>query len=356
MDGGGATDTRSAVLEGWTWFLGGMTLIYGVSLAIVHSSLLEAHPMALGIGVAADLTVLAAALFWGTLVRTGRVSSLYMTPFLVASAAIAWALLGETVGGLDTILIGLVAAVELVAAGLLLFNLGRAVTSHRAARERGASFEEALTEAVGSVFDNAFVTELFVTEVSMLYYGLVGWTKADEPADEEVGTFSYHRACRWRDVTLGLSLLLIVEIVPVHLFVAGWSPAAAWVVTALSLYSLLWMVGDYHAMRLTPIRVGDRHIEVRIGRRWRTQIELESVVRVESVAGEGVDGESVLDLSLLGGPDVVIEVECDQTARGLFGIERPFRRLALSIDRPDDFVTTVERARNWDDTAARTDG
>ena len=326
----------------WITFAVGLSAIYGVALWLLHSPLLAKHSTVLGAGIAADLTLTAAVLFWCTLVRNERLPSLAMTPFLVGSAALAWWLLRDTIPTIDSVLIGLVAAAEIGAASLLIFNLGRIVNAHRAARRGGASFDTALAEAVRPVLKSELLTELFVTEVSLLYHATTGWWR--EPSvDPGTSSFTYHRSSNWQAVAMGLCLMLLVELVPVHLLLASWQPVIAWVVSALTVYSVFWVLGDFQAMRLTPIVVDGERVRIRIGRRWDVDIDLADIVEVRLARPDDSD-EDLTDVSLIGGPDVVIERDEDYEIKGIFGIRKPFRTLALPLDEPGQFIVTVEEA------------
>jgi hypothetical protein len=46
-----------------------------------------------------------------------------------------------------------------------------------------------------------------------------------------------------------VALILLVETTVPHLLLQRWSALAAWIFTGLSLYSLLWLTGDYYAIR-----------------------------------------------------------------------------------------------------------
>jgi hypothetical protein len=308
---------------------------------------MTAEPMWIGTGVALDLTLTATVLFWATLVRTDRVSSAFIAPFLVASAAISWWLLADRVATLTTLLLGIVAAVELIAIGLLLFNAGRIIKKYRAVRSDGASFDESLSQAVAPVIGNRLITDMLVTEASILYHAVFGW--GDEPPKSCAGTevFSYHEENGWKTVAVSLCAMLLVELVPVHILLSTWQPVAAWIVSALSIYSLLWVIGDYHAIRLTPVRLTDERLEVRIGRRWSVDIDVDQISSIEVVNGSfDEDESSAVDISLIGAPDVILEVRDEHELTGPFGIRKGFKTLALSMDNPSEFIRAVERARD----------
>ena len=61
---------------------------------------------------------------------------------------------------------------------------------------------------------------------------------------------------------------------------------AAWIVTVLDLYGVLWLVGDYHALRLRPTRIDDDTLVLSYGLRWRASIPLDAIGSVETISSE----------------------------------------------------------------------
>ena len=111
------------------------------------------------------------------------------------------------------------------------------------------------------------VAGVLATELALVAYAIGGWVRRPAP-DHTARSFTCLRA--WTPLLAGLLVLLGVEIVGVHLLVSLASPTIAWVLTALSLYGVLWLVGDAQAARHRPILV-DRLL-VRVGLRWTVEI------------------------------------------------------------------------------------
>jgi hypothetical protein len=86
------------------------------------------------------------------------------------------------------------------------------------------------------------------------------------------GALTLHRRSSWNVVALGLGLVIVVETVPTHLVAMERAPAVAWALSALSLYALLWLIGDSQALRLRPCRLEDDALRVRVGLRWKVEV------------------------------------------------------------------------------------
>jgi hypothetical protein len=194
---------------------------------------------------------------------------------------------------------------------------------------RGAHFHDRLERALGATGIPARVADVLASEVAVVANALVGWRRRAPDA------FTVHGS--WAIYTGTFVGLTLVETPLVHLaLVAAGAPVAAWILSALSLYGALWLLGDFHALRHGGVFVRGDELELRIGVRWRARIPRASIVAI----ARGAAPEGARDLSILGA-NVVITLAEPCTLHGLFGIRRAASVLALSLDDPDGFVATA---------------
>lgn len=312
-------------------FLAAALLVVAVEAFVAQSAGLRAHPDLLGVAVAVDLVV-GIPLIWGWLmVRRGPAPAITLVPVTVAAWLAAKALLPAAAEG------GLRAAAELaplLEVGVVLYVAVRVRRVARAYRSSDA-FDPVLRmrEALASVLGSRTPARLVADEVSMLRY-LV------RPPVGEPGpgarTFSYHRRSGWGALVFALSLVVAAETVAVHALLSRWSVAAAWVLTALSVYSLLWLVADWRAARTRPLVVHGGELLVRVGLRWTGRVPRGAVADVQRPGvGERLDGDGELSMSMLAPPSLVVELSRPVRFDGPFGIDRDVRRLGLVADDPD---------------------
>lgn len=90
-----------------------------------------------------------------------------------------------------------------------------------------------------------------LTEVSLVGLAVTGWRRRfHAPADATVYAAYLRKGYAG---TLGAFVgVVIVETVAMHLLVRRWSDAAVWLPSALSIYSLGWLLGDHQGLRLNP--------------------------------------------------------------------------------------------------------
>ena len=168
-------------------------------------------------------------------------------------------------------------------------------------------------------------------ELTILWTGLTGvFRKSPE------GGFTMHQTPGWIPIAAALILVSPAELILVHLLAERMGgPWIAWILTAGTLYSLLWLWGDAQGMRLNPTTLDDDRLNLRVGLRWQATIPLEDIVGIEDSA------ESDLQAVVMGEPDFTLVLRRPVTVRGPFGITRETDRIALQMDDRAAFESTV---------------
>src|SRR5438132_1457589 len=78
--------------------------------------------------------------------------------------------------------------------------------------------------------------------LAIVGYAVAGWRRPRPAATRFTATNG------WSLYAGVFAFLCVVETPVVHLALHAW-PTAAWIATALSLYSVVWLAGDAHALR-----------------------------------------------------------------------------------------------------------
>jgi hypothetical protein len=120
---------------------------------------------------------------------------------------------------------------------------------------------------------------------------------------------------------------------------------AAWIVTTLDIYGLLWLLGDFQALRLRPTRIEDDTLVLNYGLRWRAEIPLSAIAAIEPVHAEADwKRKSVLKMAMLDEPRLLIRFAEPRTMQGLAGIRRTFDAIAILADDDAGFADALRVA------------
>jgi hypothetical protein len=189
------------------------------------------------------------------------------------------------------------------------------------------------------LFGDGAVAGFVALEVSSFYYGLFCWKKPAAPG------FSIYKRSGWDTVLICIFVLLAAESIGVHLLIQTWSVRTAWVVTLLDLYGAVWLLGDYHAMRLRPITIDEQSLHVRFGFRWSISIPLSAIAAIEPIRYESDwKRKGVLKVALLDEPRLLICLDAPAIATGLAGIRRTIDAVAILPDVLEGFEEALRKA------------
>lgn len=307
-------------------------LLIGAEHAIVHRADFGLHP-ALPPAVAFDLFVVLPGLFYVGVVRR------YALPISTVAAAFGgglalshWLL---PAAGLPLLACAgrLAAAGEVAVFGYGLVRLRRVLQGYQAAKAHSADFIENLHTASQPVLGR--LTEAVATEVAVLHYALRGfWARPESrPADHVFATYQKSGFVALLATAIGLSVL---EMAAAHLVVGHWWPRVAWALTGLSAYSVLWLLAHGQAVRCRPVLLSATTLVVRAGLVWRVAIPRAQLASLENITDVPAQAPDLLNAArlLLTPPNLLLTFAEPQRVRGLYGLHRTVRRLAIYVDEP----------------------
>jgi hypothetical protein len=246
-------------------FLAVVVAVYCVALGTVASLPRLKHPNVVASAVFVDITIVVPLAFL-LIVPRGRNRWRGLTLVFLASLAGAALVLPAQHRAALPLLRLLVVPAELAAVGLVLLGIRRGLSGAASRDDVIESLERSLSQSLS----NPRFARAIAYEISVLYYGLVSWRQRVPIGAGR--SFSYHRTGGYGAIVFLLIMVSAIEIVSVHLLVARASITAAWVLTGLGLYAVLWILGDFQAVRLRPLVVEDEVLRVRLGLRWSLDI------------------------------------------------------------------------------------
>lgn len=284
-------------------------------------------------GITFDLCITIPFLYYLFVVRPGHAAPLSLVPVFVASLLIARAVVPtphqEFLGQLWYLLIPVEGGVVIYIA----FKVRAATMVSRGEEDILRRIEMITAELAGG---KSRATQLASMELASIYVGLLGWW-IDTPRARGLASTTFHHHAGWGSIVACIITVLAAEMIGVHLLLQQWSHTAAWVVTALELWGVLWLLGDFHAFRLRPFVVTEETIELRFGFRWTaifpralvTKVEPLSPVEAERLKETGTH----LRLAFLDDPQHLIHLSEPIRVDGPFGITRQVTSIGLT---PDD--------------------
>lgn len=316
-----------------------------VSVALAMSPLLDKQPE-LAIGITYDLTLTAPILYF-LLVRKSKISNLTVVPIFVLGIILATLLLpAQQQTQLDYIKTYVFPVVELTVLTLVGTKIYRGVRSFRTHADTSSDFYSVIKKSTTDVLGETRVASLFSTEIAALYYAFFSW-KRREPADNEFTGYKESGSVALFCALLGV---VLIETFVLHILLVTWSPAVAWVVTILSLYSAVQIIGHVKAMSQRYGKIEGQKLVLKYGLFGDVLVDLRDIERVEK-SGEAFEGDErkVERLSLLQQLEmhnVVLYFKKPQLIESAYGIKKTCDILLLHVDAADVFVRRLSPAND----------
>ncbi|MEY8315362.1 hypothetical protein [Adlercreutzia muris] len=309
--------------------------VYGIASAPRIPSHIE------GIALPLDFMVGIPLGFYLLVARPRRLTLLSVIPVIWIGYALSALALGAPDAGILPALLSALIPVELAIAARECLKIAHTFKTAKAkSPDPMAWFRETMFYLVRK----DIAAHMTAAELSVWYYALLSWRKKPYILSGE-RAFSYHNAGGYMNMMLGLALAFPVEIVAVHLLVSQWSVSAAIVVTALSVYAAIWLVGDARARILRPIVVGEGSVRLECGIQMETVIpasNIEMVALSDNEIGH-IEESDRLNYGTFYRPDAWLVMQSSVEVRTLLGTKH-VRAIGVSVDDPKAFAAAIKEA------------
>ncbi|HKP76120.1 MAG TPA: hypothetical protein VJT67_11300 [Longimicrobiaceae bacterium] len=308
--------------------------IYATLFTLAASPMFTRAPEMGTFGITFDLLVTVPAAFWLVVMRPLRLPWYAILPVVIASGYAGALVLPPEHRGLLHAARFLIAPAEVWLVG---FGAVRAWRLLRSGTHPRRDVPEAMRAALGEIVRYPAVAEAVAAEVALFWFALLSWRAKPALAPGEVA-FTQHRKSGLGGMIGALSFACAVEAVGVHLFTASqWGPRVAWVLTILSVYGVIWLVGIGRSVVLRPTTVAPDGLRVRMGMLHEALVPFDAIARVTPVPAAPAHRRApgYLHAALFAAPRLLIELERPVDARGLYGTrKRNLTRIGLLVDDP----------------------
>lgn len=124
-----------------------------------------------------------------------------------------------------------------------------------------------------------------------------------------------------------------------------WNATVAIVATLLSLYAVVWLVGDARARVLRPVVLGKDELRIACGIQMMGMISLSSIASVSCHEPADIDKADKLNYGAFYQANVWVVMHDSVEVRTLLGMKRPLA-IGLSLDDLEGFIQEFSQAAN----------
>lgn len=184
----------------------------------------------------------------------------------------------------------------------------------------------------------AKVAPIFVTEISMFYYAFVVWR---EPKPLLANQFSSHKDSGFMVLYGVFMFIILIEATAMHFLIAQWSLIAAWILTILSVYTAIQVLGFVKSIPRRAITVHDDYIHITHGMLSEMRIPKSQIEKVERFTRDLEPEEKVAHISPLGkmtAHNVKFTFRETVTIELLYGMKKEVGEVLVFVDDFDGFI------------------
>ncbi|RIV34295.1 hypothetical protein D2V08_09730 [Flagellimonas lutimaris] len=319
-------------------------LIVGILVLIAKSSFFEVHPNRLSIGITIDL-LLTVPVIYLMLIRKTSIPKTTVVPIIIVGMLICSIILPEeNQFYLELFKTWILPIVELSIVSYIIHNVSKAVKQYKSNKNESADFFTTLKTTCYEMLPKIAVIP-FVTEISVFYYGFVYWKKRELDENE----FSYHKESGTITLLIAIIFIVAIETFVLHTLLTKWSNVAAWILTSVSVYSGVQLLGFLKSMYKRPILIKNGKLFLRYGIMNETIISIDNINSIELSSKDIELNKETRKLSFLGeleSHNIIIRLKEENILTGLYGTKCKYRNLVLHVDKNAEFKDLLETPYN----------
>jgi hypothetical protein len=305
--------------------------VYATALTIAASGLFARGPRVGAAAISFDLLVTVPLAFWFLVARPRELPWLSVVPVVVASGYAGLLVLPSAHQQYLHYARFVTAPAELWLVGYGAVRAWRLLRS--GAHPRGDVLA-ATRAAVREIVRHPRVADVVAEEIALLWYALLSW-RAKPVVGEGEAAFTQHHRSGLGGLFGAVAFASLGEALGVHLVVGRWSPAGAWVLTGLSVYGALWLVGLGRSIVLRPTVLAGDGLRVRMGMLHEAWVPFDHIASVAEVrtAPARRRAAGYLHAAIFAAPRLMLELNAPVESHGLYGTRKHgITRIGLLVD------------------------
>lgn len=318
-------------------------LIIMVLFALTKTELLIEKPTFGAFAISFDLLITVPCIYY-IIIRNSKISPLTLFPMVIATMVIATLILPrENQYYLDLFKRYAIPLIELGFILLVIRGIRRSVRSHQMAGQIKYDFYSVLQLVCYDLLPKR-IAGIFITELAVIYYGLIQWKQRPIQSNE----FTYHKSSGTPAMMGMVMCILAVETFATHLLIAKWNGTAAWILTGLSGYVIIQLLGFIRSLSKRPMFIMNNILFIRYGILAEVSINIDDINSVEFSNRKFKDNHHTRKLSAFGNLEshnVIIKLKNPYTLSRIYGIKKQFTELVLLVDDKQGFKHAIEAAK-----------
>ncbi len=315
--------------------------LLGTLILLMKSSFLNGNDT-LNFAITADL-LLTVPLVYFLLIRKSEIPKTTVIPVMIIGLLVGtYFLPQESQTYLSIFKTWALPVIEISILTFVIIKVRSGIRKYKGLKGSTPDFFNALKSTCYEILPKRLVLP-FATEVAVFYYGFINW-KTTEVRENE---YTYHKKSGTPALFYAFILIISIETIAFHFLLTRWSFIAAWILTAVSIYTAIQVFGFAKSLAKRPISINKDSLTLKYGILNEVEIPFSDIDKIELSRKSLEKHKLTRTLSPLGeieSHNVIISLKKENELIGLYGMKKKFNRLGLHIDEPKEFKEKMENA------------
>jgi hypothetical protein len=191
------------------------------------------------------------------------------------------------------------------------------------------------------VLGNTLAIRMLACEITVLRFGLLCFRKGNA-IPKEAKSFTTHRDSGYIALFGVMFFVMLIEVFALHLLLKQYSTAAAFIVSAISVYGMIFLVADVSAVLKCPVLIFENRLLMRTGMRWRLLTSPENISTIIKLKSGFESNEGCFQGSIIkSSANIHITFKQPVIVNRLYRKPLTITQLVTTIDDPDAFTAAL---------------
>ena len=318
-------------------FIGGMFLLHAVPIAARDK---------VADGLLFDFLITFPVLYYLIIIRPGQKSARRLFLVISICSILAYILLPQQQRNYILQVRKLSAAAELL---FIVYAITKFRTLKKAYKQHQSVFADPiynLRSALTDIMGDSLAAKIVASELAVLRYGLCCWRKEKSTLTQSTA-FSTHKEFGYIGIWCMLIVAIMVEVTAFHLLLMRWSHTAAWILTSVSLYGLIFFIADLSAILKRKVLLNDEDLILRTGLRWQAQTTQNNISSIKKISNDYESDTAFFKGGIIkNSGNCLIDFKETVTINKLYGSAKEYSSILMHIDNFEGFANAIRERSN----------
>jgi hypothetical protein len=222
--------------------------------------------------------------------------------------------------------------------------LNKALNHFLCNRRHFFSIHSALENALNETLKSRYLYRPVKNELFVVFYAFFAKHFPEEYSDN-LNSFSYTKSSNAKDIFWVVAIAQIPTLPFIHFIIEKEAnPIAAWIVTALTMWSVIYYLAQAHAVRFNPVQLTKANLNYRYGIAWAADIPLVDINVARKLTYTDKPNPFDFFISPIGSSkNIVLEFNTPIKFKGRNFLDKNKSKAVLSVDNPDALLTQLAK-------------